>query len=166
MRIKQPILALVFILLVSIGSAVASAQEHLAIGVLDFTVLDRSFSVNPSVLTDSLTTMIHKLGRFEVIERSRLSAILENAGLSMSGVAEVSDRTSLGRIKGVDLLVIASIGKLGTDIVVNARFIRLPTGEVAAAEQVRGQSERDLEAMLQQLVGKVQKMLALDANIV
>jgi curli biogenesis system outer membrane secretion channel CsgG len=70
----------------------------------------------PSVgegIADILTRELFKCGRFDVIERSELETLLSEVDFEQSAYVESSSAAPLGRIKGVDYLLIGKITAFG-----------------------------------------------------
>ena len=51
-------------------------------------------------------------GRYRVVEREKLSEVLKEHALSASGVIDVATATEIGKVLGVDAVVISSISKV------------------------------------------------------
>lgn len=62
-----------------------------------------------SLLTQALHESIVKAGNYKVIEREELSAILEEQGRMLSDIFEESAGEKLGKIEGVELLLIGTL---------------------------------------------------------
>lgn len=90
--------------------------RKLRIAVLDF---DFSSVSNPSFLSvfpgqskgvsDMLVNKLVETGDFIVIERSRIDAVLAEQNLGASGRVDASTAAEIGRILGVDVVVVGSI---------------------------------------------------------
>jgi curli biogenesis system outer membrane secretion channel CsgG len=91
-------------------------QEKLRVAVLDF---DYSGLSNPQWLTfvnggasgvsDMLVTQLVESGRYTVIERSRIDAVLKEQNFGASGRVDASTAAQIGQILGVDVVIIGSI---------------------------------------------------------
>jgi curli biogenesis system outer membrane secretion channel CsgG len=51
-------------------------------------------------------------GRYRVVEREKLSEVMKEHALSASGVVDVATATEIGKVLGVDAVVISSISKV------------------------------------------------------
>jgi len=86
-------------------------------------------------------------GRYRVIEREKLSDVLKEHALSASGVIDVATATEIGKVLGVDAVVISSISKVtfrkellfgliawihkkSVEVTMEARIVDVTTGEV------------------------------------
>ena len=120
-------------------------------------------------LADMLVTQLVKSGDFMVIERQELSKIMAEQGLGLSGAVTPQSAAQVGKLLGVELMVMGSvsefgekksgvggsIGKLGfgakltnrsARAVVDLRLVNTSTGEIILAETAEGkESSRSLD---------------------
>jgi curli biogenesis system outer membrane secretion channel CsgG len=100
-----------------------------------------------------------KSGKFTVIERQRLDAILQEQGLSLSGQVSASSAVSAGQLLGVDYVLTGRITKFGERQVggqagwriamsakkktleggLSVRLINTTTGEIVFADEATGE---------------------------
>jgi curli biogenesis system outer membrane secretion channel CsgG len=113
-------------------------------------------------LSDMLVTELVKTDKFMVMERQELNKILEEQGLGMSGAVTPQSAAQVGKLLGVELMVMGSvsefgekksgmggsIGKLGIGgkftkrearSVVDIRLVNTSTGEIVLAESAEGE---------------------------
>ena len=64
---------------------------------------------------DELVTQLFKSGRFSLVERSQLEAVLEEQELGQSGLVTSSQAAEIGRLLGVQLILTGSITKFSID---------------------------------------------------
>jgi curli biogenesis system outer membrane secretion channel CsgG len=101
-----------------------------------------------------------KSGKFTVIERQRLDAILQEQGLSLSGQVSASSAVSAGQLLGVDYMLTGRITKFGERQVggqagwriamsakkktleggLSVRLINTTTGEIVFADEATGEN--------------------------
>lgn len=101
-----------------------SAQEKMRVAVLDFeygTVKDSAaavFGTNVDVgkgITDLVVEDLVKSGVYSVIERQAIEKVLAEQNLSNSDRADPNSAAKLGKILGVDAIIIGSITQFGRD---------------------------------------------------
>ena len=68
---------------------------------------------NLDVFIDMLQTALVKTRRFDVIERTRLDAILEEQGLGIDGIIDKEQAAVSGKISGIDFILMGTITKCG-----------------------------------------------------
>ena len=107
------------------------------------------------VAADMIVTRLVNSGKFSVIERERLEAILQEQGFQLSGQVNPSDVVEIGRLAGVMYLITGSVtrfsidekgtGLLGRSIgyteaesEMNVRAFSTETGEIITASEGSG----------------------------
>lgn len=150
----------------------SNSQNKVRIAVLDF---DYSSVGNPSFLSyfsggavgisDLLVNELVKSGQYSVIERSQIEAILKEQNLAASGRVDASTAASIGRLLGVEKVILGSVTQLdlqrkesgggffgtGADVTkveayvqLNARLIDTTTGEILTVVEGQGhESQKD-----------------------
>ncbi|MBC2695323.1 MAG: penicillin-binding protein activator LpoB [Desulfobacteraceae bacterium] len=101
--------------------------------------------------SDMLTTELVKTGKFNVMERDRLAAIIKEQNLGASGRIDPSTAARIGKIIGVEYIITGAIteygqsraggggggvniGKKGYHATVDIRMINAATGEIVFAD--------------------------------
>lgn len=178
-RTTTTFITLIFLLACAIT---ASAQQKKRIAVLDFeygTVysdVGYIFGTNVNVgkgIADILVTKLVQGGQYSVIERKQLDKIIAEQNLGASGRVDEATAARLGKILGVDALILGSIHTFGRDdrskgggagvnvpvpvfggvklgskkskaiVGINYRMVATDTAEIFAAGDARGESKRD-----------------------
>jgi len=93
------------------------------VAVLPFSYLDGSFSVEGRLLSDLLQLDLAKSGKLDVLERERLAAILDEHKLGKMGMLDPATVPQLGKIAGVNALVMGQAADLGHRLQVNVRVV-------------------------------------------
>jgi curli biogenesis system outer membrane secretion channel CsgG len=109
-------------------------------------------------MTDMLTTALVKSGKYTVVERKEISALLDEQKLGQTGVITEQSAAQVGKMLGVELAVVGSITEFGyskkdvggslrgfslgvkkqkATVAVDVRLINTSTGEILKAENVR-----------------------------
>lgn len=105
---------------------------------------------------DVFVTELIKSGKFRVVEREQLNALMQEKNLSLSGDLDPKTAMKLGKILGISYLLTGSVTEYGNTGVsgsgggvltgkrifvaaINARLIDTSTGEVVWADEVRGE---------------------------
>jgi curli biogenesis system outer membrane secretion channel CsgG len=128
-------------------------------------------------ITDLLVTDLVKDGTFSIIERSALDKILKEQNFSNSNRADPTSAAQIGKMLGVDYIVVGSITQFGNEtkntgvggggggiggfglggfkhsnskanVAVTARVINIDTGEILAVADGKGESSRSSTSML------------------
>ena len=143
------------ILLATIVGAGALAQERSRVAVLDFEFasIQRWWEGDWDVgggIADMLVDELVNDGTYSVIERTRLDAILAEQNFPNSARADPLSAAAIGRILGVDAIVIGSVTQFGMER--DGRSVgglgRLTRGLVNRVGQQRGKAAVQLTARM------------------
>ncbi|BAZ42718.1 Curli production assembly/transport component CsgG [Calothrix sp. NIES-4101] len=114
-------------------------------------------------VSDILVNKLVDSGKYSVIERSKLDAILQEQNLGASGRVDASTAAQIGKLLGVDVVVIGSVTgfnierdnggvcafgvcaggkKASANVQLNIRMVNTNTGEIIATAEGKGQSGR------------------------
>ena len=96
-------------------------------------------------LTDRLRTELVQLGKFKVVERSKIDDILKEQGFQLSGCVDEC-LIEVGNLLGATSIILGSIGIVGDIYTISARMVNTTTGEVEKA--ISYDSEYDIENLL------------------
>lgn len=151
-----------------LAAAPAFAQnEKPRIAVLEFTNKANSgwhwwSDRGAAAMQDVFVTELVKSGKFRVIDRERLDALMREKNLSLSGDVDPSTAVQAGKLLGVEYFLVGSVTEYGaTDVgahgsgrrglpgfgvgkktfvaAANARIIDAQTGEILWADEARGE---------------------------
>ncbi|HET7104359.1 MAG TPA: CsgG/HfaB family protein [Terracidiphilus sp.] len=170
----------------AVSYAQAPTQRKPRIAVMDFdygTVQTASaalFGTNVDVgkgIADLLVTDLVKDGSFSIIERKALDKIMAEQNFSNSSRADPSSAAKLGKLLGVDAILVGSITEFGNEtnnkkigggggnwhgfgmggfghsnskanVAITARLVNVDTGEIIAVADGTGQSSRSSTSLL------------------
>jgi curli biogenesis system outer membrane secretion channel CsgG len=149
---------------------VAQAQPRMRVAILDFeyAATGQTASIVGGIapsqgVSDLLTNKLVDGGSYTLVERSRIQAVLQEQNLGASGRIDASTAAQVGRILGVDAVIIGSITRynlserrsglniLGVgsnrtrytaDVEITARLISTGNSEILATAQGTGQAEQ------------------------
>ncbi len=102
----------------SAGSAAPAPQEKVRIAVMNFENNSSWYYWGDNLgkaAADELVTQLFKTGKFSVVERSQIEAILSEQDFGQSGRVNSSQAADIGKILGVQLVVTGSITKFSID---------------------------------------------------
>lgn len=153
------------LLAVVLAPAVAVADEKARIAVLEFqNKADNQYwwHGGAEAMQDVFVTELVKSGKFRVMEREQIAAIMREKGLTLSGDVDASTAMQIGKLLGVQYMLTGSITEYGkTDAgahargvgrlpgfragkssfvaAANARIFNVSTGEIVWADEARGE---------------------------
>jgi len=172
------ILRLGIILLIMVPACTAQQKKRVAVLNFDYgtvkTTVSAIFGTDQDVgkgISDLLVQKLVQDGKYSVIERNALDKILAEQNFSNSDRADASTAAKIGRILGVDAIILGSITKFGRDdkkvggvgggfggfagaiagagkkdskavVGITARLVNTTTGEILAAVTGNGESSR------------------------
>jgi TolB-like protein len=110
-------------------TCIVSAQNKPSIAILELDASGIS-KTDASVLSDRLQSELINTQKFVVMERAKVAEILNEQGFQASGCTSTDCAVEVGKLVGVEQMVAGNIGKLGEIYTINARLIRVQTGEV------------------------------------
>ena len=113
----------VFIILLALAStAVAQQKKRVAVFDFDYSTVQSSssavFGTNVDIgkgIADLIVEDLVKSGVYSVIDRKALQKVLEEQNFSNSDRADVNSAAKLGKILGVDAIILGSITQFGAD---------------------------------------------------
>ncbi|MEW5854266.1 MAG: FlgO family outer membrane protein [Myxococcota bacterium] len=138
---------------VALTPASVRSAPFIRIAVLPFDNTSKSGELEPlrKGLADMLITDLKQSARVQLVERERLQEVMHELKLQQSDVVDVRTAQRLGRILGVEYLVMGSFLEVLGQFRLDARLVRVETAEIVAAEGVAGRKE-DFMTLERQLV--------------
>jgi TolB-like protein len=140
------------------GSAWANEPEHVA-------VLYFENQGNPELeplkvgLAQMLITDLTGEPGIVVVERAKLQAILDELELGHSGKVEGETASKVGKLLGAKWLILGSYFELMGTLRIDARLVRVETGEIVASRGVNDKANAFM-GMEKQLAGELKAALA------
>ena len=110
------------------------------------------------LITEQVRANMLSTGTFKVMERSMMDQIMKEQGFQQSGNCDNSEcMVEVGRILGVQNLVVGSVGKVGRIFMINVKIVDVNTGEVL--KSLTETCECAIEQLLQETPPKVAQAL-------
>jgi len=153
--------SIIFFLFLSLG--ISSAQNNkMNIAVID---LDPTgISINEAqFLSNRLRTELFDTGVFQVVEREKMNAILNEQGFQQTGCTSVECAIEIGQLLNVGVMVAGSIGKIEEIYSLSLRMINVETG--AIIRTATRDYEGSLSGVLTEVIPEVSVELADAENI-
>jgi curli biogenesis system outer membrane secretion channel CsgG len=158
-------IALTAALLLAVAVPMLQAADKPRVAVLEFkNKADNQwwYHGGAEAAQDVFVTELFKSGKFRVVEREQLEALMQEKNLTLSGDLDASTAVRVGKILGVNYLLTGSVTEYGvTDTsahapgvrrlpgfsagkrnfvaAMNARLIDTSTGEIVWADEARGE---------------------------
>ncbi len=125
-------------------------SERITVGVLDFerNANDEKLEPYRKGLTDMFITELGKMAELRPVERSRLDAIMGEFELGELGVLDPETIQKIGRLLGAQALYYgAFIVPVGKMMRLDARLVRVETGEILTSEEGTAKNISDRELL-------------------
>lgn len=100
----------------------------------------------PQELTAGL--MAEPAGGFEIVEREHIERVLEEQKLQLSDIMDESTGVRLGKISGVEALMVGSVTRLASDIKLFAKLVGVEDAKLIGSKSVRIKVDPDIKALL------------------
>ncbi|OQX96657.1 hypothetical protein B6I21_00275 [candidate division KSB1 bacterium 4572_119] len=84
-------------------------------------------------LSEMMVTALIQDGKFTVMERVQLEKVLQEQSLSQSGIIDTETAIKVGRLAGLEAVILGSVSVLKSSIEADARLIEIETGKALAA---------------------------------
>lgn len=108
----------------------AVGKQRLAI--FDFTTVEGEKMLLGALLREELIARFFTTRHFTVVERRKIEEALTEQGFQASNVVDDTTAIRLGKVLGVDVIVIGTIADFGETYRVHGRLLAVETGEVFA----------------------------------
>ena len=118
---------------------VQAALSRLTVGVIPFEGPDEELA---GKVTDLLSAYLTAAGEVDLVERAKLSQVLEELGMGQAGLIDPVTAQRVGYLVGAQALVMGRIFELDRDTYVVARLVGVETGRVFVLEQNAPVSEK------------------------
>jgi len=127
----------------------APEGKQLRVAVADFPDLQGVTSDFGRFVASRLTTRLAQDRRFLVIERQRLGQVLAELKFSMSDLVDPAKAKQLGKMVGVEAIVVGAVSDLGNQVDIDARLIEIETNRMLLGASVTISRDPTVTELLQ-----------------
>jgi hypothetical protein len=106
------------------------------IAIVDFTVIRGGLKEAGAILMEQLSSSLIESRHYIVVERSKLSTIMEEMKLLQSGLTETIPEEMRPRLMFADLILTGTLAEIGDKYDINLRLLNVRTGQAVAAINV------------------------------
>lgn len=137
----------IFIISIMLTNVFSNNQDYEVISVLPFNTLwtDENAEIWQTGFPASLNNDLIKIKKIKVIERIRLSEVLREMSLGMTGILDESQVKEVGKILQADIIITGDIQKMGSTFRVNCRLIEVETGQIISGITHKKTLNEDLD---------------------
>lgn len=148
MRIPSAFAATILLAISHAVAADPSDRRFVAVAPLTSGAIPRG---QADLIGDALSSSLQNRSGWRMMERSQIDKILQEQGFQNSGACDKSEcAIQMGKVLGIDRIVVGSVGKLGESYMLNARLVDVATGEIVASSSQTGATK--IEAVATDLV--------------
>ncbi len=106
------------------------------VAIADFTKLDGTPTELGKYLAEQFSdVMVNASTTFSIVDRGRLNYLLKEAGLDAKGLLDPNSVAKLGKLKGIDAIVIGTLTSVGENLNVNVKALNLETAVILASSK-------------------------------
>ncbi|MEK6794823.1 MAG: kelch repeat-containing protein [Spirochaetota bacterium] len=120
-------------LVVSVLALTAYAERPVRIAVLTFSVKGPVSTADAAVIEELMRSELVVSGKFDLLDRANMAAILKEHELAASGCTETDCAVKAGKLLSVERMCYGSFMKLGTKYFISAGMVDVETSRVVAA---------------------------------
>lgn len=134
------------------ASRVTQVGTRLSLAILPFENKGGAPEVS-SMVQDNMITTLYSLRRFKILERSKIDEIVKEQKLGMTGFIDPAKAVKVGKVAGVDAILMGSISSTATGVAITARLIDTETGTIITAKDAFSDrtSLQDIKNMSQEI---------------
>jgi hypothetical protein len=125
-----------FMVILAAGSLAAEKTTVAFVGLEASGVSEAS----ASGIADTLLDALINTKRFEIVERDRLNALMEEQGLALSGCTTTECFVQVGQLAGASKVVVGKVSKVGETYTVTVRVVDVFVGKVELSESSESSS--------------------------
>jgi TolB-like protein len=151
------LLTMLFCCLISLSSI--AYAENLTVAVFDFESKDKGITTLGSKIASLITGELSSDPKLKMVERERLDRILDELGLSLSGIVSENEAAKIGQLAGAKILVIGRAFTVDGELIVVAKVIATETSRVKA-EIVKGPISGKFTTIADEIAKKVHKVIS------
>jgi TolB-like protein len=115
------------------GDKVVFPLERKLIAVKDFEVIVGHNKEAARFLQEDVESLLVESGQFSVVERAKLSTIMEEIQLGQTGAIDPATAQRAGKLLGAEIILTGTLAASGNEWNVNLRLVNTETGLIIAA---------------------------------
>lgn len=123
-------------------------KEKMRIAIIDLKANGIS-EVTSATVSSMLRSELIKMGRFIIVERAQMDAILQEQGLQQTGCTDASCAVELGKLLSARKMLVGEISPMGESIVITVRIVDVEKGISEFAGTQKAPSENELDRAVQ-----------------
>ncbi len=132
-------------------------SQAVDMAVLDFTVNSSDDDMNflSSGISDIIVTTLGEKPNIGLVEREKLSRIVEELSLSGSGLVSDKQQIKIGELTGAEFVITGSITFISSSFMINSKVLEVKTGRIVSTQSVKGGNKEKIFDSVDELAGKI-----------
>ncbi len=130
------------------------SAEKMRIAIMDLEPKDISVS-DAAKISELIRNEIINTGKYTVIERAQMNQILNEQGLQKTGCTDISCAVEVGRIMNANKMLVGSVMKLGSKIIITGRIVDVEKGVAEFSEKGTAPDQDSLSEAVSDFVTKL-----------
>jgi hypothetical protein len=151
-----------FVLILTVGALAAEKITVAFIGMEASGVSEAS----ASGIADTLLDALINTKRFEIVERERLTTLMEEQGLALSGCTTTECFVQVGQLAGASKVVVGKVSKVGETYTANVRVVDVFVGKVELSESAESNSLDGLLSVTREMAGRLAASIPVVGTVV
>ncbi len=145
--------SLLTLLSLSLLASPALADEKKTIAIMPFKARVAGIN-NATMIAQTIGTMLAQKGTYEVLDRDHMDKVMAEKQLEIA-MASPDQIIELGMIVHANYLVVGEVGRLGSKMNLNVRFLDVNSGKATIVKRLSWSDPDALEELLQGLVNEL-----------
>ncbi len=141
------------IIIILIAAAVQAETKKPRVALLNITAKNTSATYG-EVVGDILEVAIYKTGRFDLLERNRVSSILKEQDFQGSGCTDEACAVEIGKLLSAEMVILGSIIKLGS-FTITLKLVDIQKGRVIVADSGTAATESDIQSAVDKIAERI-----------
>jgi len=138
------------------GTKQGAAEQPPLVAVTAFETHSGNDEAFGGLIADKIATAAVNSGDFRVVERSRISLVLEESNFGNSKLGTGNATEQIRELLGADMIIAGSVAQLGDQITIEARLIDAANGRVlSAADAVADRTHQGLVNAARTIIAKL-----------
>jgi len=152
----------IFVLILAAGSLAAEKTTVAFIGLEASGVSEAS----AGGIADTLLDALINTKRFEIVERDRLNALMEEQGLALSGCTTTECFVQVGQLAGASKVVVGKVSKVGETFTATVRVVDVFLGKVELSESAESNSLDGLLSVTRDMAARLAAKIPVVGTVV
>jgi Tol biopolymer transport system component/TolB-like protein len=119
-----------------------------------------------SGVSDSFLNALINTYRFEVVERARLEALMEEQGLAISGCTTTECFVQVGQLAGAQKVIVGKVAQVGGSYIVSVRLVDVYSSRVEQSLAEKSGNLDDLLTVADKLAVKLSGTISVEGTVV